>query len=137
MITPPRLRRITAFSGGLVLLFKGIPERVVAEVAPDTHAAHNSIVSGVTAGVSVPGHSQNQRLFSLALQLVSVCRDTAKAKACSHWRYSWCQCAGTQPKPRLVLTGVTAGVSLPGHSQSQGLLSASEAAKVRVVSVPS
>ena len=120
-----------------MLLFKGIPERVVAEVAPDTHAAHNSIVSGVTAGVSVPGHSQSQGLFSLALQLVSVCRDTAKAKACPYWRYSWCQCAGTQPKPRLVLTGVTAGVSLPGHSQSQGLLSASETAKVRVVSVPS
>ena len=65
-----------------MLLFKGIPERVVAEVAPDTHAAHNSIVTGVTAGVSVSGHSQNQGLFSLALLLVSVCRDTAKAKAC-------------------------------------------------------
>ena len=87
-----------------MLLFKGIPERVVAEVAPDTHAAHNSIVTGVTAGVSVSGHSQNQGLFSLALLLVSVCGDTAKAKACSYWRYCWCQCAGTQPKPRLVVS---------------------------------
>ena len=75
MITPPRLRIITAFSGGLVLLFKWIPERVVAEVAPDTHAAHNSIVTGVTAGVSVPGHSQSQGSFSAS--------ETAKVRVVS------------------------------------------------------